>query len=420
VIKSTIVLNPDDTFTSSLSTAAVEPDRSATCTAPVASAAVSSQPPDLRIVDMDHVSVPEAHTPIIASNQARESAATIRITSSSHSRSHSHIDAPGLSNLAASPPDLSAVSSPSLSPSVQNALATAPIAACERQLLSFFSLFGIDVESHVQSQCLVFGNAAGNMWRHFWFRSAAVLNFLAVFVFSLFIQLPRNSVLMLCSLWTLVIMFSLFLLSLIDMRIVSELARTFEFWFLQFLNLVSFVAACSSLVNEADGRAAFVGNDRMLQLLNDICWSFIYFMGCAIIVMSDALSVRRGIKIFLNLFWITTMVRVIWWRIWFSYEQPYTLPLDVCIWIECFSVQVIRLQTSMTFAVFAAKYAFSLFRFPRALVILKSAVVMSVVGDDTNQGLAGACAPVNVIAECDAVMAVAEVPDREEQVQRKA
>jgi hypothetical protein len=214
----------------------------------------------------------------------------------------------------------------------------------------------------------------------------------------------------------------MFMMTLVDLRILRFLAGTFEFWFLQIVNLVSFAAACFSLVNEADGAALYSGNERSFQLSSDICWNFIGLVGSALVGIADAVLIRRSLKLGLSLFWIACLFYTIGWRVWFTYQQPYMVPLDVCIWIECFSVQVIRLQTSMTFAVFAAKYAISLFRFPRALVILKSAVVMRIVGDESNQTLVDACILTNFVAECDAVISTggAAAPDSNETIKQIA
>lgn len=410
LIKSAVILNADE---SPESTATVEPESPPPGTALSHAATItetsnhSEEVPALsngmRVLDIDDVPACESRP---------ESAAACRDTDVSPGNPTSMLDSTSGPHVVSSPQ----------SSSVDNALcSTSPNVLS----LSMFSLFGIDVESRARAPRMLFGAAVSNLWRFSWFRGAAVSIFSTVLVLS-FQNLPPNSLVVLCSLWTLVIIFSIVMLTLVDLRIVSELARTFEYWFLHMVNTVSFIAACSNLVNEADGAAAFIGNDRTLQLLNDICWNFIYFMGCALVVVADAVAIRRSLKIGLILFWISTLARVMWWRIWFTYQQPYMLPLDVCIWTECFSVQVIRLQASMTFILFSAKYVFSLFRFPRALVILKSTVVMGVVDDDTGRGVVadsdgdsdGASAPASgrsqscIESGCDTVIAGTFPSDR--------
>jgi hypothetical protein len=414
LVKSSVILHRDE---SRESTATIEPETppSGSTGSPAATSNeaishtndVSDLSNDLRVLDMDDATTMDAHLPPVAS-EARPDAAT----------AFRDVEFERVVFKTPSMPSLSDGSVVSQSDSVHN---TAMNDDPEVQSLHMYSLFGVDVESCVRSPRMFFGAAISNLWNFSYFRGGAVLIFLTVLVLS-FITLPRNSLLMLCSLWALVIVFSICMMTLVDLRIVSELARTFEYWFLHILNVVSFVAACSNLVNEADGAAAFIGNDRNLQLLNDICWNFIYLVGCALVVVADAVAIRRSLKIALILFWITTLVRVMWWRIWFTYQQPYMLPLDVCIWTECFSVQVIRLQASMTFALFSAKYAFSLYRFPRALVILKSTVVMGVIDEDSDRASAGGAVGASDRAQgvnassnrsgCDAEIAGSVIADR--------
>ena len=155
-----------------------------------------------------------------------------------------------------------------------------------------------------------------------------------------------------------------------------HLLGAFEFWFLQVVNFVAFVTLCLNILKEADGVAEFTGRDRSIQFWFDICWNFVGFAGCAVVGVADALMIRRRLKIVLIAFWSLNLFREMWWWMWIKYQRPYTLPLDLCISTECFSTQIIRLQTTMTFAIFSAKYAFSLVRYPHALVILKSTIVM--------------------------------------------
>ena len=328
-----------------------------------------SPPSDMRLVDLDNdESVMSSPTLLEPSSAARVVIGVKPLSESqSNDRPHSKSDSSPiiLPHASKSTPPVAALldASDAVTHAVQN--------------LTLFSLFGIDIESRVRSQRMLFGTAIARMWQSQWFVAQFTGIFIAVLVLF-FLQEPKSSMTMVYIVWAVVCFFYLQILTLVDVRIMGEMVGAFEFWFLQVINLIAFVATCFSLLEEADGVAIFTGRDHTVQLWSDICWNFVGFAGCAVVGVADALMIRRQLKIALILFWSLNLFRCLWWWIWVTFQRPYTLPLDICIWTECFSTQIIRLQTTMTFAVFSAKYAFSLLRYPHALVILKTAVVMGI------------------------------------------
>ena len=273
-------------------------------------------------------------------------------------------------------------------PPAEVAIDASDSVAHDVQRLPIFSLFGIDIDSHIQPQRMLFGTAIARLWQSQWFVAQFICNLIAV-VALFVLQEPNNSVAMIYVVFAAVCLLFLQILTLIDMRIMGHLVGAFEFWFLQIINLVAFVTLSLNILKEADGVAEFTGRDHTIQFWFDTCWNFVGFAGCAVVGVADALMIRRRLKIVLIAFWSLNLFREMWWWMWIKYQRPYTLPLDICISTECFSTQIIRLQTTMTFAVFSAKYVVSLVRFPHSLVILRSTVLMGDLERNTDEAACG-------------------------------
>jgi hypothetical protein len=373
LIKSAVILNADEIYVSTLSPASIEPEMpeqtaSSAVSFPSSSKPSSSvhQPSDMRVVDMESESEPSS------ASDPLESSAIVRVIGVIPGGAFESHDQP--QSATESSPIISHDASLS-TPPAEVTIDAADSVAHNVQELTVFSMFGIDVDSRVRPQRMLFGTTMARLWQSQWFVAQFIGNLIAV-VACFAMQEPNNSVSMVYIVFAIVALFFFQMSTLIDMRIMRHLVGAFEFWFLQVVNFVAFVTLCLNILKEADGVAEFTGRDRTIQFWFDICWNFVGFAGCAVVGVADALMIRRRLKIVLIAFWSLNLFREMWWWMWIKYQRSYTLPLDICISSECFSTQIIRLQTTMTFAIFSAKYAFSLVRYPHALVILKSTIVM--------------------------------------------
>lgn len=166
--------------------------------------------------------------------------------------------------------------------------------------------------------------------------------------------------------------------SLVDVRVLRMLARTFEFWLLHSVNVVAFSAACCVQVLTNAKAAEFNGLLPAVELTSDITWSAAGLIGCFFSLILDALLVSRGAKLALLILWLANMLRFLYWIVYVidarSYVASSASSLVWCVGSTCVELQVVRVQMAFTLALFCLKYIVSLLRFPNALVMLRSSI----------------------------------------------
>jgi hypothetical protein len=143
---------------------------------------------------------------------------------------------------------------------------------------------------------------------------------------------------------------------------------------IQIFNVVTFGIEIYETYIMLEGMAAFHNNTMQVQLYGEWLWAIAGWTGTTVVICFDALMVRRAIKLAMCVVWTMNTLRQMYSIVFIYSTRAYMVPMNFCIYFECWSAEVVRLQIACTVLVYLIKYAVSLLLFPESMIILKSPV----------------------------------------------